>query len=213
MVIARLDVLTANSSTVLASELVLPYKSLVRYGPIGGVGQSPLFAPWLSLLREASTATSPFYRLLCAWRVYDGVGFLRKTLKQQADALGLSERLPRDPELDLELLRSSGVSEEFMTGLRRAGDLFAKLTEMRNGVGHFLLDSGEHVYMSDPAAYRDYSLASYVLSTAASDSIAALQGYFATHIEPRTSVGSLAPDRTMADQLIVRDAQSGGPPR
>jgi hypothetical protein len=207
LVIARLDLLTEESDLVLASEIVLPHKSHIEYGPLGGMDQALLFTPWLALLREARTATSPFYKLLCAWRAYDGIGVLRKSIREAAERLGVTERLPKDPPLDVDLLRDAGVSQEFLSSTKRAGDLFQALTEMRNGVGHFLLDNGEHVYMSDAHAYKDYSLASHVLLRTAQDAVAELKAYYGTHVESRTRIGSIGPDRNRAGQFIVRDPE------
>jgi hypothetical protein len=99
LVIARLDLLHEHAELVLASEIVLPYKTKIAFGPLGGLDQMTLFTPWLALLREGATATSPFYGLLCAWRAYDGIQLLRKSVKQQADRFGITERLPKDPEM------------------------------------------------------------------------------------------------------------------
>jgi hypothetical protein len=210
LVIARLDLLGDDSEMVLASEIVLPYKTKIAFGPLGGLDQMPLFTPWLALLREGATATSPFYRLLCAWRAYDGIQVLRKTIREQAEALGIAERLPKDPELDLTALREAGASEEFLTGIKRASDLFGKLTEMRNGVGHFLLESGAHVYMSDARAYKDYSLASHVLLRAAGQAITDLQHFYGTHIDSQRRIGSVSPDRHRAHEYVVRDPELRG---
>ena len=114
LVITRLDLLGDDSDLVLASEVVLPYKTKIAFGPLGGLDQMALFTPWLALLREGATATSPFYRLLCGWRAYDGIQVLRKTIREQAESVGITERLPKDPELDLTVLREAGASEEFL---------------------------------------------------------------------------------------------------
>jgi hypothetical protein len=136
---------------------------------------------------------------------------LRKTIREQTEALGVAERLPKDPKLDLTVLREAGASEEFLTGIKRAGDLFGKLTEMRNGVGHFLLDSGAHVYMSDARAYKDYSLASHVLLRAAGQAITDLQHFYGTHIDSKRRIGSVSPDKHRAHEYIVRDPELKGP--
>jgi hypothetical protein len=196
---------------VLASEIVLPYKTKIAFGPLGGLDQMPLFTPWLALLREGATATSPFYRLLCAWRSYDGIQVLRKTIREQTEALGIAERLPKDPELDITVLKEAGASEEFLTGIKRASDLFGKLTDMRNGVGHFLLESGAHVYMSDARAYKDYSLASHVLLRAAGQAVTDLQQFYGTNIDSKRRIGSVSPDRHRAHEYIVRDPELKGP--
>jgi hypothetical protein len=78
---------------------------------------------------------------------------------------------------------------------------------MRNGVGHFLLESGTHVYMSDARAYKDYSLASYVLLRAAGLAISELQNFYGKHIDSRARIGSILPERHRAHEYIVRDRE------
>ena len=79
-----------GSDEVVVSEIVLPYANAVAMGPLGGLHQSQLFAPWLATLREALTASSPYWRLLYAWRVYDGIPYLRGRIKKQSDLLGVT---------------------------------------------------------------------------------------------------------------------------
>jgi hypothetical protein len=37
----------------------------------------------------AVTSSSPYYRLLCAWKVYEGIGRIRKFLRENADQFGV----------------------------------------------------------------------------------------------------------------------------
>lgn len=206
MMITRLDLLTDDDDEgVIASEVVLPYPARIGFGPLGGLDQSPLFTPWLAVLREGMTASSPYYRLLCAWRAYDGLGLLRKSIREEASRLGIAEPLPKDPEVDVDILRQAGASEEFLSGVRRVSDLFGKATAMRNAVAHFLLKESGHLYLSDGAAYRHYSIVSHVLLRAATQAIGELQGFYRARVESKTRIGSVLPERHRAHEYIVRD--------
>ena len=50
LVIAGLDLLTLDDDTVVMSEVVVPFAIQLEMGPMGGMDQSPMFAPWLATL-------------------------------------------------------------------------------------------------------------------------------------------------------------------
>ncbi len=115
MVIARLDLLTTEAEDVLISELFMPFATKLEMGPLGGMDQAPLFAPWLATWREAMTATSPYWRLLCAWRVYDGISDLRRRIKKTCERLGITA-----PRFDLLAAgRAASASRRSSTSSRR----------------------------------------------------------------------------------------------
>jgi hypothetical protein len=142
---------------------------------------------------------------MCAWRAYDGVRHLRKQVKDQAERFEVAERMPKDPEIDIDSLRTAGLDPGFLVDVKRASDLFSKVTKMRDGVAHFLLEGGEHVNFSDGSLYAEYSTASTVLLQAASQAIKELRGYYARNIEQKTRRGSIAPDKDQAHNYPVRD--------
>jgi len=149
--------------------------------------------------------TSPYWTLLCAWRAYDGVRHLRKVIRDRAEQLGVSERLPKDPEIDIEALRGTGVDPAFLAEMKRASDVFSKLTSMRDAVPHFLLEGGEHANFSDGGLYSDYSTASAILLRLAWRTINELRGYYARNIEQKTRIGSIMPDNSQSNEYPVRD--------
>jgi hypothetical protein len=210
LVIGRLDLLTNDVDDVVVSELVMPYADALEMGPLGGFDQSPLFTPWLGTLREAVTATSPYWRLLCAWRVYDGVHHLRARVKDSCTRLGITDSLPKDPSISVEELREAGIPEEFFHGVKKTSQLFERLRRMRDGVAHFLLKEGtqqHHVYFFERDPYTEYSIASTILLQAAFTAVKELQFYYSTHVESKTRIGSVSPERKHADKWIVYDPE------
>lgn len=83
LVLTRLELVSPEDGEVIAYELVLPYRSGVRIGPFGGIDQLLPFPPYDAIYREAAVSGSPFYRLLCAFRIYDGTTDIRRWLREQ----------------------------------------------------------------------------------------------------------------------------------
>jgi hypothetical protein len=166
IVIQRLELASPSSGRTIAYEAVLPSTTGLKLGPLGGIQSSRLFAPYLALLREAATSSSPFYRLLCAYRVYEGTNLIRRTLSELAQKLNVTDRLPSDPVVDPSDLVSRGLSEELCKGIKRAKDVFDALRDQRDGVAHFLLEGDErsgHVYVSDARMIRMYDVLARIL--------------------------------------------------
>jgi hypothetical protein len=56
------------------------------------------FAPYDAIYREAVVSSSPFYRLLCAFRIYDGTTEIRRWLRQHAINITLRKGCQRTPK-------------------------------------------------------------------------------------------------------------------
>jgi len=212
LLVQRLELLSPNDSSVLAYELVLPCRSAVRFGPMGGILQRAPFAPYDALYREAITSGSPYYRLLCAWKVYEGIGRIRKFLREKAEQFGVQERLPPDPAVDREELLRLGFRPEFLEGMRTANDLFGRLTEMRDSIAHFLIDSdaGEsQVYLADGTQLRIYSTAAAALLLYAHRMIEVLRQYYARNLEQHLMRGMLLPMPANREMFIVQAKDYG----
>lgn len=207
LVIQRLELLSPNDSQPLAYELILPYNEGLKMGPLGGVGQWPPFAPYAAIFREAITTSSPFYRLLCACRVYEGTNVIRRWLKDRRTEFNVPERLPADPDVDLEELERFGLNPEFIKGIRKAGQLFNKLGEYRHGIAHFLVDGKEkdfHMYLADSQVISNYWVGATVLLKYANIAIGELQGFYTAHIERHLLRGHVLPELDRREEFDVR---------
>lgn len=210
LVYQRLDLMSPRDGGLLAHELVLPPKGeRVRLGPLGGFHQAEPFAAYDAILREALTNPSPFYQLLCAWRLYDGTGWIRKFLRQEAQKRNIDAPLPKDPSVDAEELKQMGFTPEFAVGIRKANDLFSKLTDTRNAVAHFLLRGDEgregHVYLASGAAFQHYSIAATAMLKYSRQALDDLRSYYSDHLETHFMAGTVLPMIERRDQFMVFD--------
>ena len=207
LTVQRLELLSPADGTVLAYELILTCRDGVRFGPLGGILQRPVFAPYDALYREAITSPSPFYRLLCAWKVYEGIGRIRQFLRERADEFGVPERLPPDPPVDADELLRLGFQRQFLEGIRTANDLFGRMTPLRNGIAHFLFDAegGEaQVYLADGGQLRIYSTAGSALLLYAHRMLEVLRQYYARNLEQRLMGGMMLPMPANRDRFNIR---------
>lgn len=83
----------ANQATTL--DLIAPEQA-VTLNP-GNGALFPDLAPIYALYREFRNAVSPFYRLLCAYKIMEGIyGVLRKTARQRATQMGVRLVIPKE---------------------------------------------------------------------------------------------------------------------
>jgi hypothetical protein len=213
LVFQRLDLMSPRDGQILAQELVLPPKpSGVRLGPLGGYHQSDLFAAYDAIQREALTNPSPFYQLLCAFRLYAGAEWIRKSLRQQTQRLGIEATLPKDPRIDAGELEAMGMPAELADGVSRANELFSKMTHMRNAIAHFLVkgEEGEsHMYLADGASFQAYSTMATILLRYAQQALDDLRRFYSEHLAERHMIGSVLPMVEHRDRFIVRDPREG----
>jgi len=210
LVIQRLELVSPNDGAILAYEVTLHFMQGVAFGPLGGVLQWPIFAPYHAIFREAIVNPSPFYRLLCAWRVYEGIQVVRRWLREQCERFNINERLPRSPEVDVAHLERMGFEREWCARIRRVDDLFREMGDLRNGIAHFLFE-GEaghaHVYLSNGPQIQIYSISSAILLGYVGREIDVLRQFYSQRIEGRIMRGMLLPMVGNREQFVVRDPQ------
>ena len=186
LVIVRLDLYTDKNLEPIAHELHAPFAGSLSIGPIGGIHQHPLFAELEALAREGILSTSPFYRLLCAYRLYEGAGALRTKLREMSKELGV---------------------------VRTVDEMYKKLKEARNMVAHFLLDGegASPLHTSDGLSYRAYSSAAAVLLHYGAGKFVALFHYFQRHLSSKVARGSVYPmlDQRERYRVVVRASPLG----
>ncbi|MDP2898816.1 MAG: hypothetical protein Q8Q12_19945 [bacterium] len=205
LTISRLDLYLEGDESPLCQQLVLPFNEGVQWGPMGGMHQYAFLAPYDALIREAVTTTSPYYRLLCAYRLYEGLQPLRRTVRELGQRLGADVPLPKPPALDLGLLKSFGFRDDFLCGLKNAEDFWKRTSEFRNGAVHFLLDhSAAPVSLSDGRTYHSYSLVAAVLLHYSHLAFASLHRHIAQHLGGRLERGSILPMVERRADFVLR---------
>lgn len=215
LVVARLDLFDGSGSAI-AHQLLLPFPSGLRIGPIGGIHQGKIFSELEGLAREGICATSPYYRLLCAHRLYDGTSHVRSWLRKTATQLGVHTPLPKDLSVDQSLLEGLGFPEEAREGVKKVNDLHGKLTDLRNQVAHFLLtrEGGQApLDVSDGHTYLVFSIAGAALLHYGVLTMGELSEYYQQNLSSQLNRGSILPlpEQRSRFRVVVGEAQPGAP--
>ncbi|HEV2245269.1 MAG TPA: methylamine utilization protein MauJ [Terriglobia bacterium] len=163
LLIQRLELISPRDGAVLLTQTLVPHRGGVRLGPLGGIVQAVPFAPYDALYREALTNPSPFYRLLCAWKIYEGTQRLRRWIREQCEQRRISAGMPPDPEINRDELLRMGFAPGFVGEVGHASELFTRLADSRHAIAHFLIERDEgdsHVYLADGIQLEHYAIAS-----------------------------------------------------
>jgi len=201
----RIDLYLKGESEPLAHQLILPYPGELEIGPLGGIHQYPAFSYYEAVLREGILSTSPYYRLLCAYRLYEGINKLRAWMKSICDELKISDKLPKDPMVNKELLKGFGLDTKFIDSVRKIGDLWRNYSELRNRVAHFFLkDDNVPLHFSHGPTYYQYSLAGAVLLYHSNIAFSELSQFFNQKLNNKLLRGSILPLKENKDKFIIR---------
>lgn len=182
LVVVRLDVYVKGEDGPLLHQLLLPFTEGLSIGPLGGFGSFPRFAPYEALLRESISATSPYYRFLCAYRLFDGINYLRSDIAELVRRFSVATPMPWPPQVDPNFLRSLGFVEDFIKGIQKADDLVAKFRESRNSLEHFLLKEAAPLHISGGDNYRYYAMAGALILHYAHKAVSELTIYYRQHV-------------------------------
>jgi hypothetical protein len=205
LTLQRVELISPSDGKPLVYQMLLPYNRGIAAGPLGGIIQAVPFAPYDAIYREALTSNSPFYRLLCAARMFEGTGAVRKWLRQQCEERRIQAKLPPEIQVSEEDLRKFGLDQQFMTEVRTAQDLYHRLRDLRDAIAHFLIErdgADVHVYLAEGAQLYVYSTAAAALLHYAHLSLESLRMFYTTNIGQRGS--HILPMVQHRDQFIVR---------
>ncbi len=210
LVIIRLDVYLKDEPDVLLHQLIMPFTDRLSIGPLGGFGSFAPLAPYEALLREAIGAASPYYRFLCAYRVLEGVKYLRSVMAKIVARFGVQERMPRPPEVDANTILGLGLGESF-ADVKNIDGLVGRFTKPRDNLSHFLLrDQKQPLHISDGTNYRFYSCGAAILLFYAHASVRDLMVYFNQHLYGHFARGTKAIFPEDKDLLVLKfDAYTG----
>ncbi len=110
----------------------------IAYG--GGFNSVHWFAPLDALEREAICSPSPFYKLLCRFRIYEGiVHYLRKELRSFANKINQKAKIPKTPRITTGELQALRIIKKPMSKIKTYKDIAESHRELRNGIAHFLM--------------------------------------------------------------------------
>jgi hypothetical protein len=205
LTIVRIDLLIKGEEEPFAHQLILPYPTSFVIGPIGGIHQHPVFSSYEAVLREAILSSSPYYRLLCAYRLYEGLNKLRAWMRGVSKELGITDKLPKEPLVDRDVILGVGLNESFINGVRTINDLWKKFTDLRNTIAHFFLnDNDAPLHFSDGYTYYEYSLAGAVLLYHANIAFSELTRFFNEKLSSQLARGRILPMQEYKDIFVIR---------
>lgn len=205
LVIMRIDLFVKEVNEPIAHQLLLPYPATLEIGHLGGIHVYPAFASYNAVLREAIISSSPYYRFLCAYRLYEGLNKLRRWLREVSKKLEVKEKLPKDPLVDKDYLLAIGFDEDFLSGMKTIGDLWKKFTESRNRIAHyFLSNDARPLHFSHGKTYMEYSIASGVLLYHSNLALTDLVMYFNKNLSSKLARGSILPIKEQKDDFCIR---------
>lgn len=203
LTIARIDLLLKGESEPFAHQIILPFQNALSIGPLGGIHQYPAFSYYEAVLREAIVSTSPYYRLLCAYRLYEGLNKLKAWMKKIADDLGVKDKLPKDRAVDQLIIQGLGLEEAFKD-VRTISDLWKEFTDLRNRVAHFFLkDDDSPLHFSHGRTYYEYSLAGALLLHHANLAFTDLSLFFGAQLSGKLAKGTVLPMQGYRDKFVI----------
>jgi len=210
LLIQRMELISPTTGEVLIHGLLFPQGHQISIGPLGGFQQAVPFAPYDAIYREALTSSSPFYRLLCAARMFEGNGPIRKWIKAESERRGVLAPMPGIPKVDLSFVGRLGVPPEMLQNVNNVQDLYGKFADMRNAVAHFLLKGEEqdaHVYLADGRHLEVYSAAAASLLHYSHLMLEELRQFYVKHLPMLGS--QILPMPSYREKFIVRASDYG----
>ena len=199
----------SEESEPLAFEIHVPFQTQLRFDK----GQFlPRLGPLLTvpdaIIREGLCSESPYYRLLCAYRVKAGIDYIRAVLGKNAAAVGKQQELPKWPvipsteilERGANLSRTSPDKKQVVPDRVNLTQLFDLWSDKRNAVAHlFQKDDGENkgekvlraLVPSIGRDYRDFSSSAAILLHYARLHLNELRLFMRQYLEPQPPVGQI----------------------
>jgi hypothetical protein len=206
LVIMRLDVWLAGEDEPLLHQIQLPFMRGMTIGPLGGFTSFPRFAQYEALLREAIIATSPYYRFLCAFKLFEGVDALRYDVRKLVERFSIEEPMPRPPAVEDRILRSLGFTEEFLRRIKTIKDLLNSFRTARNAIAHFLITegAGHPLHISNGDDHRFYAMAGAALLHYANLAVSELMVYFNSEVYGHVARGTILVMPEDRDRCVIR---------
>jgi hypothetical protein len=207
LVVQRIELMSPTDGEILAYQSLLPNGQGVELGPLGGIGVSAHFAPYYALYREGMTSSSPFYRFICGFKLYEGRDSLMQMVREQCAAKGVTLKPPKDVEIKPEELNLFGIGHKGMENVKNLKDFYGCVSDLRDAISHFFITrEGEkqHIYLASGEELHRYSAAGSALLHYSHISIQALNVFYNRHL--LSLRGSVLPTIQKRDQFIIRVA-------
>jgi hypothetical protein len=215
LIITRLELLSPISGEIIAFNLLLPNSSRLLMGPLGGVVLDPAFMAVDAVWREALVSSSPFYRLLCAYRMESACQQIRTQIRSICKKRGLVLNPPPEHPVDAATLVGLGLATEEVNSLKTVRDLLVKFRPLRNAIAHFFIDDSVAwekkvpTPISDGDVIRIYSVAASAVLHYMHLEVENLRGFFTKNNLQESMRGMILPLRERKLDFPVRDPSLG----
>lgn len=218
LVIQRLELLSPEDrNVVLAYQITMPHESVTDLRRFGGIGPARWFSGVESVLREALTNPSPYYRVMLAYRGFEGTKRLRREISAFIKTHNVRSPEVETLRLDKVEMAQHGFRDKALE-LVTLQDLVDHYRDLRDAAAHFFVGSRgaagrQHLEFSSTMAHT-YSKVASMLVTYLRRELAYLKSYYAKYIAPLTSVGMVLPMEAVRERYMVvcPDDEATAPP-
>lgn len=205
LTIIRLDIYLKGENEPLMHQLIYPFNIRINMNPTGGYDTYSLFSSYEALIREAINTTSPYYRFLCAYRLSEGIKYLRHEIRKLCEQLGVANQMPKPPTIEPNVIAEFGFGEEFSEKITSMDILISEFTVWRNSVAHFLTKTEKSALnFSHGDNYRTYSMGSALLLHYAHISFIDLFVFFNQEVNSKIRRGSILPLEENRDMFVIK---------
>ncbi len=162
-------------------------------------------------------SSSPFYRLLCGYRIYDACDDLRTLMRSILKYRALDIKLPPEQPVDPEMLVRLGMPREEALPLNKLQKLLKHYLRLRNGIAHFSIEDDAdserklHAFISNGELIRTYSIASNAILYYAHLKVEALRKFYTQNGLAESMRGTILPLPERKLSFPVRDPNLGRP--
>jgi len=218
LVIQRLELLSPEDChMVLAYQITMPHASATDLRRFGGIGPAPWFSGVESVLREALTNPSPYYRVMLAYRGFEGT----KRLRREISAF-IKKHNVQSPEVEAVKLDKIELAQHGFRGRALEAETLQEFIdqyrELRDAAAHFFVGSRgdaarRHLQFSSTMAHT-YSKVASMLLTYLRRELACLKSYYAKYIAPLRNAGMVLPIEAARERYMVvcPDDEATAPP-
>jgi hypothetical protein len=191
-----------EESQPLAFEVHLPYHNGLLLDA-AHFEMHPVFSVADAIMREGICSESPYYRLLCAYRVKEGIDLIRNSAGKFAASLGKQRLMPKEPQISASEILKRGArlgrteADQQKIDPSRVFNLtelfnFWDEDEKRNVVAHISKKAtpGSAVAVLRPSIgtdYRDFSSTAAILLYYAGLHLRELKTFAFEQLEPQSS--------------------------
>jgi hypothetical protein len=206
IVIQRLELLSPVNTDILAYQITMPHQLTTNLPRIGGIFPAGAFTGVEAVLREALTNPSPYYRLLLAYRGFEGIKRIHREFAAFVKKHNVEAPLLEAVKLD----RAEMAQHEFrgkVLELETLQQVINYYSDLRDAAAHYFLGSRgsgarQHLKFSSTLSHT-YGRVSALMLNQLRRELGHLKQYHQRYIAPRTHVGMILPIEAVRERYVV----------